>query len=108
MDEIVGLFPVRLQDEARQQLLAIPVADQLPPYTAVLTDIEGMLWIVLSVSGDARTHLRALRDDGKVLGDVQIPKSLVVLEVGSEYVLGLRNGEDGEQHILLYRLNRDR
>src|SRR5688572_13582719 len=72
------------------------VADRLPAYKGVLTDTEAMLWIVRSVPGDARTHLRAVGHDGKVVGDVRIPKNLVVLEVGSEYVLGLHNSEDGE------------
>lgn len=81
---------------------------QLPPYSAVLTDSEHVLWVVLSAPGDKETLLRAAAPDGNLLGDVRIPMELHVFEVGRDYVLGTYESKDAIPYVALFRLHRGR
>lgn len=90
----------------RESLVAIPMPDVLPPYSQLLSDREGNIWAVLSSPGDSMTSLRAVAPDGTVLGDLQIPAEIKVLEVGRGYVLGVQEEQNGEQRIQLYRYRR--
>ena len=90
----------------RASFLRISMPKQLPPYSALFVDPEQLLWVVLSIGGDPDTRLQALRADGSVVANVRIPIGLTVFEVGSDYILGGYEDEDGEPHVALYRLHR--
>jgi hypothetical protein len=82
--------------------------EYLPPYSALLTDPRGTLWVVLSVSGDPDTRLRGLDHEGRVVADLRVPADVKVFEVGHNYLLTLLADVDGQPHVALYRFARAR
>ena len=90
----------------QERLAKLPAPDRLPPYSSLLTDGEGLLWVHRSVQGDARSELTAVGADGRVVATVTLPVYLRVLEIGADYILGSRIRDDGEPEVLVYRLVR--
>lgn len=76
----------------------------LPPYSALLTSPEGVLWAVTTFPGDTVTVLEAMDANGDRLGSLTIPLDLRVFEVGSGYVLGAYETGDGVPHVVMYRI----
>jgi hypothetical protein len=37
------------------------------------------------------------------VGDVVLPADVKVFEIGGDYILGIRFGEDGQETLLMYR-----
>jgi hypothetical protein len=91
---------------ARRYLQAIPMPPYLPPYTNLLADPGGTLWVVTSAPGDPVTELRAIGLDGRTLEVLRLPVELTVFEVGHDHLLGMYEDEAGEPHLALYRLQR--
>jgi hypothetical protein len=83
-----------------------PVAEYLPPYTELLADPGGTLWVVLSAPGDSVTRLRAIDQEGTASGELRIPVELRVFEVGNNYVLGAYEDATDEPHVALFRFRR--
>lgn len=82
--------------------------DQLPAYTALMIDATDLLWVRASPP-DTGTVVRwvALSLTGTFVGDVDLPASLEVSEIGADYVLGIETSlTDGSQHVRAYRLRR--
>lgn len=107
-DALLTSVPAQAREQVRTWVLGIPMPEALPPFSALFADPEGGVWAQLSMPGDAATRLRALSADGRPRADISIPESLTVFEVGADYVLGLHEDEDGEQHVLVYHLQRGR
>lgn len=79
--------------------------ESLPPYRDLFADPGGRLWALVPAPADSMAELRAIGRDGRLLGSVLVPADLKVFEIGLDYVLGLYQEEDGEQHVALYRLH---
>lgn len=109
IDGMVGLITDKdFRERQKQKMLEIPMPEHLPAYSGILTDQAGTLWVVTSALGDSDTRLRAIGDAGDVLGEVRIPAEVRALEVGNDYILGIREDVGGEQHVVLYRMRRGR
>lgn len=97
--------------EARQlikdRMLAIPMPDHLPPYTDLLVDPTGSLWVVTSVAGDDTTKISAFTPAGEKLGEIRLPLEMKVLEVGRDYILGESESSDGQEVVTMYRYRRN-
>jgi hypothetical protein len=84
-----------------------PVAEYLPPYTELLTDPAGTLWVVLSAPGDSVSRIRAMDREGAALGELRIPVELRVFEVGNDYILGAyEDTTTDEPHVVVFRFRR--
>ncbi len=103
---VAARVPPPVRDAVRQHMLGLALPEWLPPYSALLTDGEGVLWAVLSSPGDGITALRALTSDGRALADVRVPVELTVHEIGRDYILGAAQDADGAPRIVLFRLRR--
>jgi len=87
-------------------LIDIPMPEYLPPYSDVLLDSEGLVWAVLSLPGDSLTYLRATDVSGSIVADVQLPVEVHVYEIGQDYILAGYDAEDGQPHVVKYRMRR--
>ena len=86
----------------------MPYPETFPPYDAFFTDPRQHLWI--------RRYRRAGHDDphafwvldagGRWLGTVLMPPDLSVLEIGDDYVVGVRKDELDIEYIQVHRLYR--
>lgn len=89
--------------ESHFERMAVP--ETRPAYSRLLGDPEGNLW----VAGYARdpggaTSWSVFDSSGAWLGNVEMPDRFRVLEIGSDWVLGIwRDGLDVE-HVRLYEL----
>ncbi len=103
---VVGLGLVADREALKQIMLQRPMPEYLPPYASLLADPSGLLWVQLSLAGDAETRLRAIRSDGQVVGDVSLPRYMSVYEIGQDHILGAYDDDGGEPYLVMYRLRR--
>ncbi len=61
---VAARVPPPVRDAVRQHMLGLALPEWLPPYSALLTDGEGVLWVMLSAPGDGVKALRALTSEG--------------------------------------------
>lgn len=104
--EMLPMYPGNMRTSLRELMLDLPLPENLPAYSALLTDPDGVLWVVASAPGDADTHLVAVDATGKRVGDVRVPVQLAVFEVGRDYILGRYEDPQDEPHLALFRLRR--
>ncbi len=90
----------------KQLFLDMPMPATLPPYSALLADRFGALWVVRSVPGDADLQLTAYSIDGRALADVRLPRFLTVFEIGADYILGTYEDGASQPHVAVYTLRR--
>lgn len=105
-DMLAFVEDLDMRRSGRRQFLAIPMPAEVPFYSELLVDPDGILWAVLSVPGDPDTRLRAVRSDGAIVADVRIPVGMTVFEIGRDYILGGYEDAAGEPHVSMYRLRR--
>lgn len=84
----------------------LPLPRRGPAYTGIIADALGLLWVNRSLPGDAGTELVAFDSSGRRIAAVALPESVLVWEIGEEYVLGAHYDASGLQHIVKYRLRR--
>lgn len=106
INDLVLAVPRRFRDVARAQMRNVPLPERLPPYRQVVVDPLGIVWVVVTESGDPETRLLAFDGFGRHIGVAVVPNGLRVFEVGRDYVLGAREDQDGEQHVQVWRLRR--
>jgi hypothetical protein len=107
-DAFVAIVPAPSRARFRAMMLETPPPARMPPFTGIFADPTGLVWAVLSAPGDPDTQLRAFGRDGSVAANVSFPVNLNIFEIGTDYVLGSRLDADGEERIVVYRLNRTR
>ncbi len=100
--QVMDLGSISDREALKELMLGWPMPEFLPPYAALMTDPDGLLWIQISLPGDAETWLRAIDSEGGVVTDVHIPFFMAVFEVGREDVLGTYEDEDGEPVVVVY------
>ena len=105
-EQSAGMAPSAMRQSIKEQMMAVPMPENLPSYSSLLVDSENLLWVNASAPGDSETHLRAVQPNGSVRADVTIPLSLTVYEIGRDYILGSYEDKDGEPHVVMYRLRR--
>lgn len=101
-------LPDRLND-IRKGAEATPLAKTFPAFRSALGDAAGHLWVrEYDIPGEARpAPLWTVFDPGgRVLGFVETPKGLGVLEIGEDYILGRTMDELGVESIQLWPLER--
>jgi hypothetical protein len=90
-----------------KELQAVELPDRPPAVSELIADATGHVWL--------RPHPRADRPnppwqvfgpDGAYLGEVTLPAGVQVLEIGGDYVLGLRNDAGVGHTVLVLRLNK--
>jgi hypothetical protein len=106
VDQFVAIVPAQARERFRGTMLSVSPPARMPAFTGILGDAAGLVWALLSAPGDPDTQLRAFGRDGKVVANVSIPVNLNVFEIGADFILGSREDADGEQRVVLYKLNR--
>lgn len=73
----------------------------------ILVDPEGNVWVrESSLRGAEQTQWSVFAPGGELLGGVDMPPGLEVLEIGNDYVLGLARDELGVEYVLKYRIRK--
>ena len=95
----------------RRRQLVEPLFDQvqhretMAAYGRMLVDGTGHLWVEEYLRpGDEQPLWTVFTPEGKMLGDVETPPDLQLVQVGRDFVLGVRKDTLGVEHVQLYNL----
>lgn len=95
----------------RWRQLVEPLFDQvqhretMAAYGRMLVDETGHLWVEEYLRpGDEQPLWTVFSPEGKMLGDVETPPDLQLVQVGRDFVLGVRKDTLGVEHVQLYNL----
>ncbi len=105
--DMMELYGQKLPEkDARRFVESIPLPEARPPFVAMSLDTEGMLWVDLGLAeGGQRRDFVVFDRDGALTGTVSMP-AIRVLEIGRDYVLGVREDELDVQYVGVYPLER--
>ena len=86
-------------------LRALPVPENLPTVSRLLTDPAGRVWSQDFVAaGDSAATWRVFEPDGRYAGAVRMPARLLVQEIRGDRVLGVYRDEDDVEQVRVYAL----
>jgi len=107
IDRVVEIFAD--PDAMRELYGAMPKADSLPAYSALLADETGTLWIGLYrgvVQGEYPdpNQWLAVGPKGDVIGTLETPEGLEVQQIERGYVTGIVTDEFDVERVLVYRI----
>ena len=81
--------------------------EYLPAYSALLIDADGNLWAEdYRIHTESESRWTVFDSTGRWLGTVDMPDGLQVLEIGRDYVLGLRKDDLDLERVSLHALGR--
>jgi hypothetical protein len=78
----------------------------LPAFTGLVTEKDGTIWAREYGDEKQAQHWDAFNHDGRLLGAVDFPAGIDVLEIGADYVLGRFTDDNFVQSLRLYRFVR--
>lgn len=85
----------------------IPHRDSYPAFNRLLIDSEDHLWVqAYPVPGEAHHEWSVFDPAGYWLGDLQVPASLHIYQIGSDFILGRWQDEFEVHYIRIYELTR--
>jgi len=96
------------EEQTRQVLEQVPVPTVRPPYSAIVLDRMGNLWVEVGPHNDApaaRIDYLVFDRAGHLLGTVALPP-LDVLEIGDEYLMGMAQDAMGVEFLHIYELTK--
>ena len=101
------------EERARPQMRTVFATMPPPPPTypafapAIRVDADLNLWVKESEQpGEVRCSWSVFSSSGEFLGLVEMPPAIEVLEIGSDYVLGLHRDEFDIEYVQFFRLQR--
>jgi hypothetical protein len=108
-DATVELYDLKLnRDQVLGMLDQVPRPEARPPYSTIILDQEGNLWAERGpTAGESKDSIDFLVFDldGVLLGVVALPP-IQVLEIGDDYVVGVRRDELEIQYVQLHGLRK--
>jgi len=98
-------------DNARRQIEAhkndVPYPKTLPAYGALMVDADTDLWVAqYPTHGEGLSTWTVFDPTGHLLGEVATPPRLDVYDIGSDYVLGVRQDSLDVEHVVMYALEK--
>jgi len=85
----------------------LPLPENYPAYSRFLIGARGSLWVENYRPFDRGDHLWSVfAPDGVWLGEVEVPATFQITDIGEDYVLGVFLDELDEQSIRMYGLRR--
>jgi hypothetical protein len=92
---------------AERSLRDMPVLESYPAYAEMWLGREGNLWVKDFVRPASEWATWAVfASDGALLGRVRFPIGLDILEIGSDYVLGVVEDDLGVERVVLHGLEK--
>ncbi len=107
LDASLADVPEAARAPLRAALSSMARPDSMPIYSDMVVDVVGDVWLehYTPPLGPGATWT-VLAPDGGVLGTVELPVVLTVLEIGRDYVLGVAKSDVGEATVELHTLER--
>lgn len=103
------LFDLKLsQDQVMRMLDQVPIPSARPAYSQINLDPKGNLWVRTGPSGSGRevsSDYLVFDPEGVLLGRVAVPH-LRVLDIGDDYILGIRRDELEVEYLEIYGITK--
>ena len=91
-----------------RSLSALPRPETCPPFSRIVMDNQGNLWVSEYVQLQNDPERWTVFDtDGNLLGDVAVPHRFLIFDIGSDFILGRHRDEMNVEHVQVYRLIKD-
>lgn len=103
IESLLSMVPAGLTPNLRDRFRAIPRPEHHPFFDSIHIDDCDRLWLSSRGMRGAATILTVLTPKGDLLAKGEIARALRVMDVNSDYVLGINNAE-GAERIELHRL----
>ena len=95
-------------DAWSRYLREVPFPAAMPTYSRLVVDAGGGLWARrFTAPGEESSAWYVFAEDGVWLGEVDMPRGVRVLEIGADYVLGVRVEHLGVASVVTFPLHRD-
>ena len=92
-------------EEFRLRTNAMPLPDTFPAHESFVLDVDENLWVQhFPRPGEARNRWSVFDPTGVWLGELSLPASLRVTDIGADYVLGVYRDEFGQESVRRYAL----
>ena len=102
-------FPAEMLPDARRSLESTPLSETFPAFSRIVADATGYLWVrEYDYPREERpAQLWSVFDrEGRMLGFVETPRRLGILEIGEDYLLCSTRDDFGVQFIRVWPLDR--
>ncbi|WP_419166246.1 hypothetical protein [Candidatus Palauibacter sp.] len=102
-------FPAEMLPDARRSLESTPLSETFPAFSRIVADATGYLWVrEYDYPREERpAQLWSVFDrEGRMLGFVETPRRLGILEIGEDYLLCSTRDDFGVQFIQVWPLDR--
>jgi len=77
-----------------------------PAIKRVIVDSEELLWVESPASDEFRTKFMIIRPNGVRIGEVELPGTVTVTEIGETHMVGVR-AEGRDASVVVYRIRRN-
>ena len=106
-DSMTDLYSQKMsRSDADKILSQVPTPTEHPPYTELVVDRGGHLWVKTGTAGGtARDSYLVFTPAGHPVGPVSVP-SVRILEIGDDYLLGVTRDEFEVQYLQAFELAR--
>ncbi len=84
----------------------VQFVEAFPAYTRLVVDALGYLWVEAGTPPEVERTWTVFGADGHMLGDVSVPATFDLFEVGADYVLGRWTDPGGAHSVRVYGLTR--
>jgi len=106
-EDVLSRVSESLRPAFEREFREMPLTDGVPAFTAIRLDPAEHVWVRrFTIPGETRETWGVFAPDGIFLGHLTMPPRFTLLEIGSDYVLGLSRDEDGVQRVQLHALDR--
>jgi hypothetical protein len=96
-------------ESTREGYKAMPLVESFPAFRTLLTDGQDHLWVrEATLPGTDRPAplWTVFNPDGRVLGFIETPDGLTILEIGTDYILGRTTDDLGVESVQVWPLER--
>ena len=99
--------PDHLRPAAERELLEMPMPERFPATSELLLDADGNLWMRhFTRPGEPKPRWGIFSLEGRYLGELETPEGVRVLEIGTDYLLGLHRDELNVERARVYSLQK--
>jgi hypothetical protein len=99
--------PDHLRPAAERELLEMPMPERFPATSELLLDADGNLWMRhFARPGETKPRWGIFSLEGRYLGELETPEGVRVLEIGSDYLLGLHRDELNVERARVYSMQK--
>ena len=101
-------LPDAMRRDVERQLQDMPLPEVFPAYGHFAVDSEGALWVGdYTAPNDETSVWTVFLPEGDLLAQLEIDSALRLLDIGTDYILGVRTDDLGVERVELYQLTRD-